>query len=134
MQEEGLKPWVREILSKIEVKVRKEDWIGLISDKKRWKKFQSPPGQQKKKYHLIGFEDAIEDWNDHADIMVKIYREPPERDMARVEIFCSGIDPKKIRYNNIEVLDYKGYTDGVATIGQNPKSIIGTVIFDVKML
>lgn len=128
-----MKSWVKDILSKIEVKLLNRDWEPLLSENIPMRSFPSPPGKPGRKYSLLGFEDQKNIWNDRADIIVKIYREPPERDKARVEIFCSGTDPKKIRYEGKEVLDYPGYGDTVVSINQGPKSKIGTVIFDVKI-
>ncbi|RLF23118.1 MAG: hypothetical protein DRN15_07220 [Thermoprotei archaeon] len=129
--------WVNEILKKINVtiyrgrkgRVLKEN-VPILSLPSR---LLSHGGSTiKQRAFIIGFEDEEEIWNqppDCGDIVVKIYdlKEPGK---YRVEIFCSGVNKKVIKFDNKEVLNYQGYEEEDI---RNRRQIVGTVIFDVQI-
>ena len=136
-------PWVKAILEKITVTIYrgksgqvlrgKEDTSICNLESRLLKPGHSREGQ---KVFVIGFEDEENLWNDCSDIVVKIY-ELKEPNKYRVEIFCSGVNRKVIKFDNKVVLDYQGYDikEDIKDIRnwKEIKSIVGTVIFDVQI-
>ena len=135
MGREGSYPsWVKAILEKITVTIYRGRSEQVLKENEPICNLKSKlltPGHStyKQKAFVIGFEDEEEVWDDCSDIVVKTY-ELREPNKYRVEIFCSGVNRKVIRFDNKVVLNYQGYSDEDIKSG---KQVIGTVIFDVQI-
>ena len=132
----GYPPWVKAILEKITVTIYRGKSEQVLNGKENIpicnlesKLLRPGHSRDEQKVFVIGFEDEEDIWNDCSDIVVKTY-ELGEPGKYRVEIFCSGVNRKVIRFDNKVVLNYQGYNEEDIKSG---KQIIGTVIFDVQI-
>ena len=137
--ESGYPQWVRAILEKITVTIYRGKTGQVLKENEpilRLKKRLLSPGRSEydQKAFVIGFEDEEDVWNECSDVVVKTYdlKEPSK---YRVEIFCSGVNRKIIKFEGKEVLDYPGYSEeDIKDIIKCDKieGIRGTVIFDTQ--
>ncbi len=139
----GYPQWVRTILEKITVTIYrgKTEYV-LRKDEPILNLKSESLSRGGSKYdqtaYIIGFEDEEKIWNnppDCSDIVVKTY-DLKERGKYRVEIFCSGVNKKVIKFEGKKVLDYPGYSEkDIKDIRKCDKieGIRGTVIFDIQI-
>jgi len=140
--EAGYPQWVRAILKKITVTIYRGKTEQVLKENepilrlKKSKPLSHGGSEYNQTAYIIGFEDEEKIWNkpsDCSDIVVKIYdlKEPSK---YRVEIFCSGVNRKVIKFEGKEILDYPGYSEeDIKDIRKCDKieGIRGTVIFDI---
>ena len=129
--------WVKAILEKISVTIYRGKSKQVLKENVpilslRSKRLSDGGSILKQRAFIVGFEDEEEIWNqpsDCSDIVVKIYdlREPGK---YRVEIFCSGVNKKVIKFEGTKVLCYEGYKEEDI---KKRTQIKGTVIFDVQI-
>ncbi|RLG83074.1 MAG: hypothetical protein DRO40_05860 [Thermoprotei archaeon] len=136
-------PWVKAILEKISITIYRGRTGSVLRKDEPILNLNSKPlshggSEYNQTAYIIGFEDEEKIWNkpsDCSDIVVKIYdlKEPGK---YRVEIFCSGVNRKVIKFEGKEILNYQGYDEEDIKDIRNWKeieSIRGTVIFDVQI-
>ena len=129
--------WVKAVLEKISVTIYRGKTGQVLKENAPILSLRSRPlsnggSKFKQRAYIIGFEDEEDVWSqpsDCGDIVVKIY-DLWEPGKYRVEIFCSGVNKKVIKFEGMDVLCYQGYNEEDI---KNMRQIKGTVIFDIQI-